>query len=213
MRLILLGPPGAGKGTQAETLVRILGVPQISTGDILRDAVKRGTPTGIKAKAYMDAGDLVPDDVIIGIIKERLTGEDCKKGYIFDGIPRTIAQAEALEEQGVPIDTVLSLEVPDDEILIRLGGRRTCPNCGMTYHIASKPPEKEGVCDSCGSELIIRKDDDAETIMNRLRNYHNETAPLKSYYEARGKLVTVRGGDSVAGTTAKVHEALGIQGI
>jgi len=210
MRLILLGPPGAGKGTQAETLVKELGIPQISTGDILRDAVRRGTPVGLMAKAYMDAGDLVPDDVIIGIIKERLSGEDCEKGYIFDGIPRTIAQAEALDAQGVPIDTVLSLEVPDEEIIVRLGGRRSCPNCGMTYHVVSRPPEKEGVCDSCGTGLVIRKDDDADTIRNRLLNYHRETEPLKSYYEASGKLVSVRGGESVADTTAIVHRALGI---
>ena len=210
MRLILLGPPGAGKGTQAETLVKVLGVPQISTGDILRDAVKRGTPIGLLAKSYMDAGDLVPDETIIGIIKERLTGEDCEKGYIFDGIPRTIAQAEALDSQGVRIDTVLSLEVPDDEIIVRLGGRRTCPNCKMTYHVASRPPQKEGVCDACGTGLVIRKDDDAETIRNRLLNYHKETEPLKSYYEASGKLVAVQGGASVAETTANVHKALGI---
>jgi len=210
MRLILLGPPGAGKGTQAETLVKLLGIPQISTGDILRDAVKRGTPIGLKAKAYMDAGDLVPDDVIIGIIKDRLAMEDCKKGYIFDGMPRTIAQAEALDAQGVPIDTVLSMEVPDDEILVRLGGRRTCPNCGMTFHVAYRPPEKEGVCDSCGTGLIIRKDDEAGTIRNRLLNYHRETEPLKAYYEAGGKLVSVQGGASVADTTARVHKALGL---
>ena len=210
MRLILLGPPGAGKGTQAETLVKELGIPQISTGDILRDADRRGTAIGLEAKAYMDAGDLVPDDVIIGIIKERLTGEDCKKGYIFDGIPRTIAQAEALDAQGVQIDTVLSIEVPDDVIMVRLGGRRTCPNCGMTYHVVSKPPEKEGFCNACGTELVIRKDDEAETIRNRLLNYHRETEPLKAYYEASGKLLSIRGGASVTETTALVHQALGI---
>jgi len=210
MRLILLGPPGAGKGTQAESLIKKLGVPQISTGEILRDAVKRGTQVGLQAKAYMDAGDLVPDEVIMGIIKERLTGEDCKKGYIFDGIPRTIAQAEALEAQGVQVDKVLSLEVPDEEILGRLGGRRSCPNCGMTYHVLFNPPEIEGVCGTCGTGLVIRKDDDEETILNRLRNYHNETEPLKSYYDARGKLVTVVGCTKVEDTTAKVHEALGI---
>jgi len=210
MKLILLGPPGAGKGTQAETLVKLLGVPQISTGDILRDAVKRGTPVGLRAKAYMDAGDLVPDDVIIGIIKDRLAMEDCKKGYIFDGMPRTIAQAEALDAQGVQIDTVLSLDVPDEEIIVRLGGRRSCPNCGMTFHAISRPPKEDGVCDACGTGLVTRKDDDAETIRNRLLNYHRETEPLKSYYRASGKLVAVQGGASVAETTANVHKALGI---
>jgi len=208
--LILLGPPGAGKGTQAESLVKKLGVPQISTGDILRSAVKNATPVGLKAKAYMDAGDLVPDDVIIGVVKERLCGKDCEAGYIFDGMPRTIAQAEALDAQGVVIDTVLSVEVPDEEILIRLGGRRTCPDCGMTYHVTTKPPSTPGVCDSCGAKLIIRKDDDSETILNRLRNYHKETAPLKEYYNAQGKLKTVDGVASVADITAAVFRTLGI---
>jgi len=210
MRLILLGPPGAGKGTQAEMLVKKLGVPQISTGDILRSAVKNATPVGLEAKAYMDAGDLVPDDVIIGVVKERLSGEDCAAGYIFDGMPRTIAQAEALDAQGVVIDAVLSIEVPDSEIQNRLGGRRTCPNCGMTFHIATKQPVKPGVCDSCGSELVIRKDDDRETIQNRLLNYHKETEPLKAYYSAQGKLKTVDGVAGVAEITAAVFGALGI---
>jgi len=210
MRLILLGPPGAGKGTQAEMLVKRLGVPQISTGDILRSAVKNETPVGLQAKAYMDAGDLVPDDVIIGVVKERLTAEDCEAGYIFDGMPRTIAQAEALDAQGVVIDAVLSMEVPDSEIQTRLGGRRTCPNCGMTYHITSKKPQKPGVCDSCGTELIIRKDDAEDTIRNRLVNYHKETEPLKAYYTAQGKLKTVDGVASVEEITNAVFKTLGI---
>jgi len=210
MKLILLGPPGAGKGTQAESLTVALGVPQISTGDILRNAVKNGTPVGLKAKAFMDAGDLVPDDVIIGVVKERLTNKDCEAGYIFDGMPRTIAQAEALDEQNVAIDVVLSIEVPDDEIIVRLGGRRTCPNCSMTYHVKTKAPKREGVCDGCGTELIIRKDDDAETIRNRLQTYHKETKPLKAYYEAQGKLKTVDGVASVADITATVFKVLGI---
>ena len=211
MRLILLGPPGAGKGTQAEILVEKLGVPQISTGDILRAAVKNGTPVGLKAKAYMDAGDLVPDDVIIGVVKERLAADDCKNGYIFDGMPRTIAQAEALDAQNVSIDTVLSIEVPDDVIIRRLSGRRTCPECGVIYHIDSKKPEKDGVCDVCGAALVIRKDDEAETIKNRLRTYHRETEPLVSYYKAQGKLKTVTGGDvTIAEQTAAVFKELAL---
>jgi len=211
MKLILLGPPGAGKGTQAEVLVKKLGVPQISTGDILRSAVKNATPVGLEAKVFMDAGDLVPDDVIIKIVKERLTAEDCKAGYIFDGMPRTIAQAEALDAQGVVIDAVLSIEVPDEVIQIRLGGRRTCPNCGMTYHVTTKQPKTPGICDSCGTELIIRVDDAEETIRNRLNNYHKETAPLKEYYDKQGKLKTVDGVAGVAEITAAVFQTLGIQ--
>ena len=210
MKLILLGPPGAGKGTQAEILTKKLDIPQISTGDILRDAVKRGTPVGLKAKAIMDAGELVPDDVIIGIVMDRITREDCKNGYILDGMPRTIAQAEALDEQGVVIDAVLSIEVPDEEILIRLGGRRVCPDCGVSYHIESNPPAKDDICDSCSAALIIRKDDEQETIKNRLRAYHKETEPLKEYYKAQGKLSSVRSAALVADTTAAVQKALGI---
>jgi len=210
MRLILLGPPGAGKGTQAEVLVKKLGVPQISTGDILRSAVKNGTPVGLKAKAYMDAGDLVPDDVIIGVVKERLTADDCKNGYIFDGMPRTIAQAEALDTQGVVIDVVLSIEVPDDVIVERLGGRRTCPDCGVIYHIITKKPAQEGICDACGAALIVRKDDEAETILNRLQTYHKETAPLIGYYKAQGKLKSAGGAFGIAEQTAEVFKVLGV---
>ena len=210
LKLILLGPPGAGKGTQAELLIKKLSVPQISTGDILRNAVKQGTPIGLKAKAYMDAGNLVPDDVIIGIMKERLTEPDCADGYIFDGIPRTIAQAQALDEQGVAIDAVLSIEVPDEEILIRLGGRRTCPECGTIFHITTKPPKQEGVCDVCGAELIIRKDDHPDTIRNRLATYHKETAPLIDYYKVQGKLKAVSGSGSIDKNIARTCEALGL---
>ena len=210
MRLILLGPPGAGKGTQAEVLVEKLGVPQISTGDILRSAVKNGTPVGLKAKAFMDAGDLVPDDVIIGVVKERLTADDCKNGYIFDGMPRTIAQAEAIDAQGVVIDNVLSIEVPDEVIIDRLGGRRTCPECGIIYHIITKKPEKDGICDGCGTALIIRKDDEADTIKNRLLTYHKETEPLIDYYRKQGKLKEVGGDYGIAEQTAEVLKVLGI---
>jgi len=210
VRLILLGPPGAGKGTLADTLIKKLDVPQISTGDILRIAVKQGTPIGLKAKAYMDAGDLVPDEVIIGVVKERLTEPDCKAGYIFDGMPRTIAQAEALDRQGVVIDAVLSVEVPDEIILKRLGGRRTCPDCGMIFHITTKAPKQEGICDACGAALIIRKDDSQETISNRLVTYHKETEPLKDYYKTQGKLRIMDGVGSVAETSATALKVLGI---
>jgi len=210
MRLILLGPPGAGKGTQAEVLVEKLNVPQISTGDILRAAVKNGTPVGLKAKAFMDAGDLVPDDIIIEIVKERLSADDCKNGYIFDGMPRTIAQAEAIDEQGIEIDTVLSIEVPDDVIVKRLGGRRTCPECGMIFHIETKKPAKEGICDVCSAALIIRKDDEADTVLNRLSTYHNETEPLIDYYRKQGKLKEVSGDSGIAEQTAEVLKVLGI---
>jgi len=210
MRLILLGPPGAGKGTQAEVLVEKLNVPQISTGDILRAAVKNGTPVGLKAKTFMDAGDLVPDDVIIGVVKERLTADDCKNGYIFDGMPRTIAQAEALDEQGVIIDTVLSIEVPDEVIIKRLSGRRTCPTCGMIFHIETKKPKVDGICDACGATLIIRKDDEADTIINRLQTYHNETEPLINYYSKQNKLKAAGGEMGIAEQTAEVFKVLGI---
>ena len=211
MRLILLGPPGAGKGTQAEVLTKMLGVPQISTGDMLRSAVKNGTPVGLQAKSIMDAGGLVPDDVIIGVVKERLTGKDCEKGYIFDGMPRTIAQAEALDEQGITIDTVLSIEVPDEVIVDRLGGRRTCPDCGMIFHIKTKPPATPDICDACGAKLTIRKDDAAETIRSRLETYHKETEPLKDYYKAQGKLKSINGSGSVEESNIAVLKALNIE--
>jgi len=210
MRLILLGPPGAGKGTQAEVLVKKLNIPQISTGDILRTSVKNGTSVGLKAKAFMDAGDLVPDDVIIDVLKERLTADDCKNGYIFDGVPRTIAQAEAIDKQGIVIDTVLLIEVPDDVIIKRLSGRRTCPTCGTIYHIDNKKPAVEGICDGCGAELIIRKDDEAETIKNRLQTYHKETEPLVEYYKSQGKLKDIGETSAIAEQTAAVFKALGL---
>jgi len=210
MKLILLGPPGAGKGTQSEALTKKLGVPQISTGDILRSAVKQGTPVGLKAKSYMDAGNLVPDDVIIGVVKERLTEPDCEAGYIFDGMPRTIAQAQALDEQGVQIGTVVSIEVPDEVIIGRLCGRRTCPDCGAIYHIKTKAPKKEGICDACGAALVIRKDDEPDTIRNRLMTYHKETEPLKEYYKSQGKLIAVDGVGNVPETINTTFQALGL---
>ena len=210
MKLILLGAPGAGKGTQADVLSRKLGIPTISTGNILRAAVKNGTPVGLRAKAYMESGNLVPDEVIIGIIQERLAEADCRNGYILDGMPRTIAQAEALRAAQIDIDAALSLEVPDEVIERRMTGRRTCPNCGATYHVEANPPKEAGVCDVCGSELTIRKDDQPETVKSRLKVYHVETEPLIEFYGKRGKLRTVMGRESLAETTKHVFAILGI---
>lgn len=211
MKLILLGAPGAGKGTQAEILAKKLGIPTISTGNILRAAVKNETPVGLQAKAYMDKGALVPDEVIIGIVRERLQEDDCKNGYILDGMPRTIAQAEALENVGVDIDVALSLEISDEEIEKRMTGRRACTACGSTYHISAHPPKKEGICDNCGSELTIRKDDMPETVKNRLKIYHLETEPLLAFYGKRNKLKVVEGFHGLNETTKLVCEALGIE--
>ena len=209
MKLILLGAPGAGKGTQAEILCDKLGIPTISTGNILREAIKNGTETGLKAKSFMDAGKLVPDDVIIGIIEERLAQPDCANGYILDGVPRTIAQAEALEQAGIRFDAVVAIEIPDEKIIARMGGRRVCESCGASYHIVNIPPKKEGVCDVCGGKLVQRKDDNPDTVRDRLAVYHKETEPLKGFYEARGILKTVEDQPTVAGTTQAILEALG----
>ena len=210
MKMVILGPPGAGKGTQAGAITKKLHIPAISTGDILRDAVARETSVGLKAKAFMDAGELVPDDVIIGIVKDRLSQKDCENGYILDGVPRTLVQAEALAAQGVELDAVLSIEVSDDEILDRLGGRRACPACNATYHTISNPPKQEGICDLCGTELIIRNDDSRETILHRLEAYHKATEPLKEYYKSQGILKTVISREEVSDTTAAVFNVLGI---
>jgi adenylate kinase len=210
MKLILLGAPGAGKGTQAEILSKKLGIPSISTGNILRAAVKNGTPVGLQAKAYMDKGELVPDTVIIGIVKERIAEDDCKNGFILDGVPRTINQAEALENVGVDIDTALSIEVDDETIEKRMTGRRTCSVCSATYHVTANPPKVEGVCDACGGALTIRKDDQPETVKNRLKVYHVETEPLKEFYAKRGKLKAVDSQSTIEATTAVIYDALGI---
>lgn len=210
MRLILLGAPGAGKGTQAEILSRLLKVPTISTGNILRAAMKNGTPVGLQAKAYVDSGKLVPDDVIIGIIEERLAQPDCANGYILDGVPRTIPQAEAMEERGIGVDCVLAIEIEDEVIVNRMGGRRTCKNCSQTFHVENNPPKTEGVCDFCGGELHVRKDDAPETVKARLETYHRDTEPLKDYYAARGKLKTVENQPSIEATTDAIRKALGI---
>ena len=211
MKLVLLGAPGAGKGTQAEILSKLLSIPTISTGNILRAAMKNGTPVGLKAKEYVESGKLVPDDVIIGIVQERLAEPDCANGYILDGMPRTIPQAEALEQCGIDIDCALSLEVTDAVIVDRMSGRRTCKDCSSTFHIVSNPPKVEGKCDFCGGELTIRKDDAPETVQARLATYHKETEPLKDFYAARGKLVTVVGQNTVAETTDEIKKALALE--
>ena len=210
MRLILLGAPGAGKGTQAEILSKKLGIPSISTGNILRAAIKNGTPVGLQAKAYIEAGKLVPDDVIMGILKDRTAEDDCANGYILDGVPRTIPQAEAMEEMGISIDAALSIEIDDEVIIERMSGRRTCKNCSSTFHVVSNPPKQEGVCDKCGGELTIRSDDRPETVQSRLEVYHLETEPLKKFYEERGKLVKVDNRPTIQATTEAINAALGI---
>ena len=209
MKMILLGAPGAGKGTQAERLCKVLDIPTISTGNILRAAVKNGTPTGLKAKAFMDAGKLVPDEVIIGIITERLAEDDCKNGYILDGVPRTIAQAEAMEKAGINFDAVVSIEVADQVIMERMSGRRVCESCGASYHLVAVPPKVAGVCDSCGGKLVQRKDDAPETVKDRLEVYHKETERLKDFYAQRGLLKSVENQPSVEATTAAILKALG----
>ena len=208
MKLILLGAPGAGKGTQAEIISEKYNIPTISTGNIIRAALKNGTEMGLKAKAYIDSGRLVPDDVVIGIIKERLAESDCQNGFILDGFPRTIPQAEALDNMNIAIDAALSIEVDDREIVKRMSGRRVCEKCGASYHTEFKKPNKEGVCDACGGVLVIRKDDEPDTVLDRLDIYHKQTEPLKSYYKAAGKLITVEGQNEVSDTTALVLSSL-----
>ena len=210
MRLILLGAPGAGKGTQAEILSRELNIPTISTGNILRAAMREGTPVGIQARSYVDAGKLVPDEVIIRIVQERLSRPDCESGYILDGFPRTIPQAEAMEQLGIDVDCALSIEIEDETIISRMSGRRTCKNCSQTFHVVSNPPKQEGICDFCGGELIIRKDDAPETVKARLDIYHDETEPLKAFYKSRGKLVSIDNQPTIEETTSEIRKALGI---
>ena len=208
MNLILLGAPGAGKGTQAAVISERLNIPQISTGNIIREALRSGTEMGLKAKSFMDAGKLVPDEVVIGIIKDRLAQDDCKNGFILDGFPRTIPQAEALDEMGVVIDKVIDIEVADDVIVNRLSGRRVCEKCGRPYHIVDLKPRVDGICDDCTGALIQRKDDQIDTIKARLEVYHNETEPLKDYYQAQNKLSVVMGQGKVEETTALTMAAL-----
>ena len=211
MRLILLGAPGAGKGTQAAILSKTFSIPTISTGNMLRAAMKNGTPLGLKVKEAMDAGNLVPDELIIGIIRERLAEADCANGYILDGVPRTIPQAAAMEEAGIKIDAVISIEIDDEIIVRRMGGRRVCESCGASYHLVAVPPKQDGICDSCGGKLVQRKDDDPETVLSRLEVYHKATEPLKAFYAERGLLKAVDGNsDTVPGTNKAILSALGI---
>lgn len=209
MKIIFLGAPGAGKGTQAEIISEKFGIPTISTGNIIREALKNGTEMGLKAKAYTEAGQLVPDEVVIGIIKERLVKDDCANGFILDGFPRTIPQAEALGAMGIAIDKIVSIEVPDENIMERMTGRRVCGKCGASYHLSFKKPAVDGVCDSCGDALVQRKDDAPETVADRLKVYHDQTEPLKDYYAGLGKLEIVEGIGSVSEITERVLKALG----
>ena len=208
MKLVLLGAPGAGKGTQAEIISEKYSIPTISTGNIIRAALKNGTEMGLKAKAYIDSGRLVPDDVVIGIIKERLAQSDCQNGFILDGFPRTIPQAEALDNMNIAVDAAISIEVADREIVKRMSGRRVCEKCGASYHTEFKKPKSEGVCNACGGALVIRKDDEPDTVLDRLDIYHKQTEPLKSYYKTADKLITVEGQDKVEDTTKLVLAAL-----
>ena len=208
MNLILLGAPGAGKGTQAELLVEKLGIPAISTGNMLREAMANGTPVGKQAKHYMDNGLLVPDEVILGIVAERVAQPDCANGFILDGVPRTLAQAEALEAKNVRIDHVVSIEIDDSVIEGRMTGRRVCSKCGASYHIVANPPKAEGVCDSCCSELIIRKDDAPETVRRRLDVYHAETEVLKEFYQKLGKLRIVDGNQPIEDANRDILKAI-----
>lgn len=210
MKLILLGAPGAGKGTQAELICKKLNIPTISTGNILREAIKNKTEQGVRAKSYMDGGRLVPDEVIVGIVSERLDAEDCKNGFILDGMPRTVAQAQALDDMGVTIDAVISIEVADATIEARMSGRRVCEACGSSYHIEHKKPAKDGVCDACGGKLVLRADDAPETVRDRLGVYHEQTEPLIEFYSKKGILKTVDGENGISDTTRQIFEALGV---
>ncbi len=209
MKLIMLGAPGAGKGTQAEILSERLSIPTISTGNIIREALKSGTEMGVRAKSYMEQGKLVPDEVVIGIIRERLAKDDCKNGFILDGFPRTIPQAEALDNMGIAIDFVIDLEVSDETIVQRMSGRRVCEACGASYHLLFKKSAVEGVCDKCSGTLVQRKDDHPDTVKERLKVYHEQTEPLKAYYEKQGKLVVVQGQNDVEDTTRLTLASIG----
>ncbi len=211
MRMIIMGPPGGGKGTQAENLRDTLLIPHISTGAIIRKAISEKTPLGLRAENYIAEGHLVPDDIVIAMVKERLGEEDCKKGYILDGFPRTIPQAEALDKMGVTPDCVLCIDVEDDSIVERLSGRRECKNCAASYHIKYNPPRKEGVCDKCGGELILRSDDVPETIRERLRVYHEQTEPLEEFYRNKGLLRVAKGCEELSDTTRNVMKAVGVE--
>ena len=209
MNLILLGAPGAGKGTQAELLIKKLGIPGISTGNMLREAIKNGTELGMKVKSYMDGGLLVPDELIMGIVAERVAKPDCANGFILDGVPRTLAQAEALDAAGVRIDHVISIEIDDSVIEGRMTGRRVCSACGGSFHVVANPPKTEGVCDLCGGELVIRKDDAPETVRKRLEVYHAQTEVLMDYYGKQGKIRHIEGNQSIEGANEDILKAIG----
>lgn len=208
MKLILLGAPGAGKGTQAEVICDHLHIPSVSTGNLLRKAVKNQTEYGMKAKSFMDSGKLVPDEIVLALLKERIAQDDCKGGFILDGFPRTVAQAQTLEEMGVIVDAVIDIEVPDEAITQRMSGRRVCEACGASYHIVSKPTKVDGVCDRCGGKLVVRKDDQPETVKDRLNVYHNQTEPLIEYYKKSGKLKVVDGQGDVSEVSSRTLAAL-----
>ncbi len=208
MNIILFGPPGAGKGTQAEMLRERYGIPTISTGNMIREAIKNQTPMGVAAKAVIDRGELLADHIVVEIVKERLSQPDCQKGFILDGFPRTIPQAEALEEMDVSIDAAIEIQLADETIVSRMSGRRTCLTCGATYHVQYNPPKQEGVCDVCGEALVQRADDKPETVLERLRVYHAQTAPLSDFYRARNMLRVVEGQEELADTTALMMKAV-----
>jgi len=212
VNIIMLGPPGSGKGTQAKKLIEKFGIPQISTGDLLREAVKNGTELGKQAKSYMDAGKLVPDEVVVGMVKERLSKDDAQKGFILDGFPRTVPQAEALDktldQMGKKIDKVVNVDVPDSEVVERLSGRRTCKGCGAMYHVKFNQPKKEGLCDKCGGELYQRDDDNEQTIKRRLEVYHEQTSPLKDYYGKKGLVADVDGTGDINEITKAIEKVL-----
>lgn len=210
MKLILFGAPGAGKGTQASAISEALHIPTVSTGNIIREAIAKGTEAGLKARQYTDRGALVPDEVVAKMLSDRISQSDCANGYILDGFPRTIPQAEALVAMGITIDSVISLEVDDGAIEERMSGRRVCPACGESFHLKFNPPAKEGVCDKCGAALVQRADDKAETVRERLRVYHAQTEPVKTFYEKLGKLVRIDGNGTVEKTTQLIFEGLGI---
>ncbi len=208
MNIILFGPPGAGKGTQAEMLRERFQIPTISTGNMIREAIKNQTPMGLEAKAVIDRGELLADDIVVEIVKERLAQPDCAKGFILDGFPRTIPQAEALEEMDVSIDAAVEIQLADETIVSRMSGRRTCLTCGATYHLQYNPPKQEGICDVCGEALVQRADDKPETVLERLRVYHEQTAPLSEFYRKRNMLRTVEGQEELADTTALMMKAV-----
>ena len=211
MKIIVLGPPGAGKGTKAEIVAERLGIPTISTGAMIREAIKSGSPMGVEAKKFIDAGNLISDDVVIGIVKERLAKSDCKRGFILDGFPRTVSQAIALNDMGVIIDRVVFIDVPDEVIFDRMSGRRVCQKCGATYHVTDHPSKAGDSCEKCGGELMVRSDDAPEVVHSRLEVYHTTTEPLYDYYVSQGNLVKVDGLGTVAETIARTFSALGVE--